>query len=308
MKKVDVIIIGAGPAGLSAAIYLKRYNISFVLLSFNVGGQVLDSGEIENYLGINGIAGFELSKKFFHHIHYFNIFIQKEKVININKKKENFFVHCESGNVYCSLSVLICIGCSYKKLNVEGEKEFKNKGLSYCTTCDGFFFKNQKVCIIGGGNSALDSALLMSRLTQQIIIINKNSIFKGEKMLLEKVKEKKIKIIYNALTKGFFGKKKIEKICYIDLLSNVKQFLNIDGVFVKIGMFVNSNFLFNFSHILNKYKEIEINHLNYTKEMGIFAAGDCTNIIYKQISIAVGEGAKAALSINNFLKRYKNKI
>ncbi len=175
-KHFDCIIIGGGPAGMSALIYLKRFNLNCLMIVSLTGGQTAVSGIIENYLGIININGIDLSNLFLKHCEILECNILNKYVNKITKNNNIFNIFVED-KIYFSKTILIATGSSYKLLNIPGENEFTNKGVSYCTTCDGYFFKNQKVVVIGGGNNALDSALTLSKLASKVTIINKNNIF-----------------------------------------------------------------------------------------------------------------------------------
>jgi thioredoxin reductase len=207
-----------------------------------------------------------------------------------------------SKNEYLSKTVIIATGSNPKKLNVPGEKEFYHKGVSYCYVCDMPLFAKKIVAIVGGGNSALESGILASKICQKAYIINKNPKFKGDKVLFEEVSKKEnVEIIYNALTQEIYGDEFVKGIKYLDQNTGEIKDLKVDGVFIHIGLKPNTDFAPDEWQIKNEYGEIIINELCQTKIPGLFAAGDVTNIPHKQIGIAVGQGIIAALEVARYL-------
>jgi thioredoxin-disulfide reductase len=296
----DSIVIGASAAGMSAGIYLKRQKLNFLILAKDIGGEMALSGIIENYPGFPLTNGVELTQKFKEHLEKYEIKPVMEEVIKI--EKENFFKVITSKNEYLSKTVIIATGSNPKKLNVPGEKEFYHKGVSYCSVCDMPLFPKKIVAIIGGGNSALESGILASKICQKAYIINKNPKFKGDKFLLEEVSKKEsVEIIYNALTQEIYGDEFVKGIKYLDQNTGEIKDLKVDGVFIHIGLKPNTDFVPDQWQIKNEYGEIIVNELCQTKIPGLFAAGDVTNIPHKQIGIAVGQGIIAALEVVRYL-------
>jgi thioredoxin-disulfide reductase len=300
----DSIVIGASAAGMSAGIYLKRQKLNFLILTKDIGGEMALSGIIENYPGFPLTNGVELTQKFKEHLEKYEIEPVMEEVIKI--EKENFFKVVTSKNEYLSKTVIIATGSNPKKLNVPGEKEFYHKGVSYCSVCDMPLFNKKIVAIIGGGNSALESGILASKICQKAYIINKNPKFKGDKVLFEEVSKKEnIEIIYNALTQEIYGNEFVKGIKYLDQNTGEIKDLKVDGVFIHVGLKPNTDFIPDEWQIKNEYGEIIVNELCQTKIPGLFAAGDVTNIPHKQIGIAVGQGIIAALEVVRYLNSQK---
>jgi len=296
----DSIIIGASAAGMSAGIYLKRQKLNFLILSKDIGGEMVLAGIIENYPGFPLINGVELTQKFKEHLEKYEIEPVMEEVIKI--EKENFFKVITSKNEYLSKTIIIATGSNPKKLNIPGEKEFYHKGVSYCSVCDMPLFNKKIVAIIGGGNSALESGILASKICQKAYIINKNPEFKGDKVLFEEVSKKEnVEIIYNALTQEIYGDEFVKGIKYLDQNTGEIKDLKVDGVFIHIGLKPNTDFVPDQWQIKNEYGEIIINELCQTKIPGLFAAGDVTSIPHKQIGIAVGQGIIAGLEVVRYL-------
>jgi thioredoxin-disulfide reductase len=300
----DSIVIGASAAGMTAGIYLKRQRLNFLILAKDIGGEMALSGIIENYPGFPLTNGVELTQKFKEHLEKYGIEPAMEEVVKI--EKENFFKVITTENEYLSKTVIIATGSNPKKLNVPGEKEFYHKGVSYCYVCDMPLFPKKIVAIIGGGNSALESGILASKICQKAYIINKNPKFKGDKILFEEVSKKEnIEIIYNALTQEIYGDEFVKGIKYLDQNTGEIKDLKVDGVFIHIGLKPNTDFVPDQWQIKNEYGEIIVNELCQTKIPGLFAAGDVTNIPHKQIGIAVGQGIIAALEVVRYLNSQK---
>jgi thioredoxin-disulfide reductase len=302
----DSIIIGASAAGISSAIYLKRRGINFLILAKDIGGEMALSGIVDNYPGIPKTTGLELTKKFKEHLESYGIEVINEEVIKLDKNNDLFVISTNKNNTYYSKTVIIATGSKPKKLNIPGEEEFYHKGVSYCSVCDMPLFKDKVVAIIGGGNSALEAGLMAADICKYAYIINKNPSFKGDKVLIEQLERKEnIKIIYNALTQEIYGDKFVKGIKYLDTVSNTIQDINVDGVFIHIGMKPNSEFIPDSWNVKNTYGEIIINKLCETNVTGLFAGGDVTDIPFKQIGIAVGHGIICALSTVNYLNKLK---
>lgn len=319
----DLIIIGASAAGVSAALYAQRRNLNFLLISEDIGGEVATSGEIENYLGFTHTDGIELSGKFKEQLAYNGIKHQEIRVEKVEKQQEFFLLHVkQNGNrvEFKAKTIIIATGAHPRELSVKGEKEFRNKGVSYCTICDGPLFKNKAVITIGGGNSGLESALMLENIASRAWLLQKGSRLSGDDVLIDKVTQSaKIQVIYNAgvyeifgdtFVKGLFYFERSEKKgsrrgrgSYKDTATSIEHKIEADGIFVHIGMIPNTSFIDFIEK--NKFGEIIINGLCQTNIPGIFAAGDVTNIPYKQISIAAGHGASAALAAVDFLNKLK---
>lgn len=302
-KMYDLIIIGGGPAGLAAAVYAARQKINFCMISKDIGGQTRWSSDVENYLGFHLVSGEQLVEKFEEHIKDYKIEVKSEDVNEIKKKNSGFIVKCSKKD-YETKTILIASGKKPRELNVKGEKEFRSRGVTYCATCDAPLFADKIVAVVGGGNAALDAAILLEKYAKKVYIITINDKMMGETGLLDKVKNsKKIEIIAKTSTKEIKGKKFVEK---IDVeKSGKKTELKVEGVFIEIGSIPSVDF--DKLTKKNKWNEIVIhddkaNYMsNLTSIKGIFAAGDCTDIPEKQIIVAAGEGVKAVLGVFKYL-------
>jgi thioredoxin-disulfide reductase len=300
----DSIIIGAGPAGISSAIYLKRRGLNFLIISENIGGELNFISDIKNYPGFKEIKGVELSKKFYEHLKDYDVEPILENVLKIEKNDKNFFVITKN-NKYQTKTIIIASGARPKKLNVPGEEEFSRKGISYCYICDLPLFKNKIVAIIGGGNSGVTASLEASDICKKVYLITNKDFLDCEKILSDELEKKKnVEIIKNASVKNFYGDKFLKGLIYLDKNGNEKN-LEVDGVFINIGLVPSSDFVPDEWGIKNERKEIIIDKYCKTKIDGIFAAGDITDLPYNQIGIAVGQGIISALSAIDYLNRLK---
>lgn len=294
----DLIIIGAGPAGITASVYAARKKMSLLVITKDIGGQTALSGDIENYTGYQFITGPDLATKFEEHMRKFDIALKEnEEVIEVKKIDDKIVVKTQKAS-YEAITVIIASGKRSRELNVPGEKEFKNKGLTYCATCDAPLFAGKVVAIIGGGNSALDAALQLIKISPHIYIINIAPKLTGDPIMREKIENSEIVDIFNsAQVTEIFGDKLVTGIRI--KREGKEEPLAVQGVFVEIGLIPNSEFAKDVKK--NPYGEIMVNFRNETNIAGIFAAGDVTDVPEKQIVIAAGEGSKAALSAFRYL-------
>ena len=313
----DLVIIGAAAAGSSAAIYAARRNLNLIVIAKDTGGEVALSGEVENFAGIESITGYELAKKFNDHVNAYNVPIEEGfEVTEIKQEKNHHIIVAKNilgeEKTYETKSVIIASGIHPRKLELPGEKEFKGKGVTYCTVCDGPLFKGKITTTIGAGNSALESALMLSTFVEKGYLLTKypdtpetNGGFpKGENILIDKVKKlKNIEIIYNTKTTEITGTNFVEKVLYTDIITHEEKEINTNGVMVHIGLIPNSDFVT--CGEKTKQKEIQINIRCETNCPGVFAAGDVTNVPFKQISIAAGQGAIAALSAIDYINKWE---
>jgi alkyl hydroperoxide reductase subunit F len=294
----DLIIIGAGPAGITAAVYAARKKMSFLVITQDIGGQAAWSGDIENYTGYQFVTGPELVSKFEEHMRKYRIDTKEsEAVIDIEPSGDAIKVKTGKG-LYEAKTVIIASGKVSKELGVPGEKEFKNKGLTYCATCDGPLFAGKDVAVIGGGNSALDAALQLIKIARKVYIINDTQKLGGDPVMRDKVESSGIVTVMNdARVTAITGDRMVGG---ISARFNGKEVaLAVEGVFVEIGLIPNSGFAGDIEK--NVHGEIRINGKNETNVPGVFAAGDVTDVPEKQIIIAAGEGSKAALSAFKYI-------
>jgi len=295
----DVAVVGAGPAGITAAVYAARKKLKTLVITKDVGGQAALSAEIENYTGFQFVTGPELAKKFEEHLKHFDIQALYDPAVCIRKENEVF--HIEAGQMtYMAKSVVMATGAKPSMLGVPGEKRLKNKGVTYCATCDGPLFTGMDVAIVGGGNSALDAALQMVNLAKKVYLITINDNLKGDELLIDKVKSlDKIELITNAETKEIQGEKFVDGI--IIEKKGTKRKIDVSGILIEIGWLPLKEPACDVEK--NKIGEIMVNAKCETNIDGFFAAGDVTDVPFKQIIVAAGQGCIASLSAFEYLSK-----
>jgi len=299
----DLIILGGGPAGLAAAVYAARKRIKTLLLSHDIGGQVNWTTGIENYLGYQFIEGSDLIAKFQEQVDQFPI-DQKigYKAIRVKKIDGGFEVDSESGDTYQTKAVIIATGKRPRRLNIPGEMELTGRGVTYCAVCDGPVFAGQRVAVIGGGNSALEAALDMVKIADWVDLISLTPLT-GDAVLIERLKQaENITISIEQQIERILGKDLVEGVMVKDIATGQSRTINVSGIFIEIGLSPNADEVKGLIE-LNGIGEIPVNCGSETSVPGLFAAGDVTNVPEKQIVIAAGEGAKAALAAHRFLQR-----
>ncbi|MEK6837090.1 MAG: FAD-dependent oxidoreductase [Nanoarchaeota archaeon] len=314
----DLVIIGGGPAALAAAVYAARQKISFIVVTENIGGQTAISADIENYLGFPATNGADLTSFFEKHISKYGVEVKEgEKAVDIQKSGKGFVVKTKTATAaseYETKTVLIASGKKPRKLNIPGEDRLYGKGVTYCATCDAPIFSGKDVAIIGGGNSAMDAALLAEKYSGKVYIININTELRGDAVMLGSIKKsRKITIFNNSLTTEVLGDKTVSGVSFrqgnkgtaapLSTLGRSEKTISVQGVFVEIGYIPSVDF--DKLTEKNKWNEIIIHEENFMTNMtsvpGIFAAGDVTDVPEKQIIVAAGEGVKAVLSVFKYL-------
>lgn len=299
----DLIIVGAGPAGITASVYAARKRMNLLVITKDIGGQTALSGDIENYTGYQFITGPELTAKFEEHMRKYGIELREnEEVIEVIKKDNAVLVKTDKDS-YEAKTAIIASGKRSRELDVPGEEEFKNRGLTYCATCDGPLFAEKDVAVIGGGNSALDATLQLIKIAKHIYLINITPDLTGDAIMQEKVKESdNATVLNNTRVTAILGDKMVNGI-KIKNSAGKEKILAVQGVFVEIGLIPNSEFAKELEK--NEQGEIKVNSRNQTNIPSIFAAGDVTDVPEKQIIVAAGEGAKAALEAFRYLSEHK---
>ncbi len=298
----DLIVIGAGPAGITASVYAARKKMDFLVISKDIGGQTAWSGDIENYTGYQFITGPELASKFEEHMRQYNITVKENEEVREVKKLNNIISVTSDKGAYEAKTVIIASGKRTKELNASGEKEFKNRGLTYCATCDAPLFSGKDVAVIGGGNSGLDAALQLMRIARHVYLINIAPQITGDPIMEELVRKSNIvTVLNNTQVTRVMGDKFVTGITIKK--QDKEETLAVGGVFVEIGLMPNSEFAKDIGK--NEFKEIKVNSRNETNVPGIFAAGDVTDVPEKQIIIAAGEGSKACLSAFRYLVQHR---
>ncbi len=308
-RTLDCIIVGAGPAGMSAAVYAARRKVDTLVITDNIGGQTNWSADIENYLGYEFMSGYELSQKFYQHLKKFDDqndvydleVLQGDPVAKIEKRDGIFQVTTNQGRVFTSRTVILACGARPRMLNIPGEEKFIGRGVTFCATCDGPLYRNKTIAVIGGGNSAMEAVMYLAKLAKFIHLITINEDLRGEQALIDEVKKlDNVKVYYSTETLEVIGGDKVEKIKVRDKNSGEEYEIEVEGIFEEIGYTPNSDFVKDLVEV-NAKGEVVIDEYNRTSVPGIFAAGDVSSVPYKQIVVAAGEGAKALLSVYNYL-------
>ncbi|PYE37935.1 alkyl hydroperoxide reductase subunit F [Psychrobacter fozii] len=304
LEQQDVTIIGAGPAGVAAAIYTARKGLKVTMVADRIGGQVKDTQDIENLISVPLTNGTDLSNNFVKHLHEYNITLKEHvSVKEISETEdENYRIHLNTGEMFETRSIILATGAQWRKLGVPGEDENIGKGVAFCAHCDGPFFKGKDVSVVGGGNSGIEAAIDLSGIVKHVTVFEFADDLKADQVLINKAKEKaNIDIITSAATKEIKATDgKVSSIVYEDRNSGDTKELDLAAVFVQIGLVPNTGFIKGFVD-LNRFGEIEIDERCRTDRKGIFACGDVTTVPFKQINIAMGEGSKAALSAFEYL-------
>lgn len=291
----DVIIIGSGPAGMTAGIYAVRREMKTLIIGKETGGQLVWANEIENYPGFDLITSYELIDRIKTQTAKAGATMISDEVKKIEKDKDGYFIVFTGRESYTAKTVIITLGLSPRRLAVPGEVEFNGKGVSYCANCDGPFYKNKTVAVIGGGNSALDAAELMSKIASKVYLIHRNDVFKAFDSLVTEVKAREnIEIILNSGIKEITGQNKAEMITINDQQSGLERKIQIDGVFVEIGRIASTDLVAQFVD-RDKNNQIIVTTKMETRTPGLFAAGDVVSCEFKQITIAMGQATIAAL-------------
>lgn len=292
---------------MTAGVYAARKKLKTLIISKDIGGQASWSSDIENYLGFSMITGPDLVKKFEDHLDEFKedleLRISISGIKDIKKKGKNFVITTGDGKSETAKAIIIAGGKVPRMLGITGEKEFLNRGVAYCAYCDGPLFKGKDVAIIGGGNSALDSVLNLCKLVKQIYIINITKELNGDKVMIDKVMDlPHVRVMNNTEAVAIEGEKTVSSIRIKSRDGGLQKDLPVSGVFIEVGSLPATDYLKGLVK-LNKHSEIIIDEYNMTSVAGIFAAGDITTVIEKQIITAAGEGAKAAIQASQYLAK-----
>jgi len=299
----DLVIVGGGPAGITAGIYAARKKLDTLLITEDFVGQTGMAFNIENYPGFKSIRGMDLITRMKEHLEEFDIQTEKDKVGRVKKKNGDFHLTTKKGGKFKSKAVIVATGRDPRPLEVPGEKEFMGKGVGYCVTCDGPLYSGKKVAVVGGGNCGLEAALELGAYTEHVYLLEICEESPGDELLQERVRQKEnIDLLLRAKTKEIKGEKMVASLVYEDLEAGKEKEIEVAGVFIEVGYVPATGFLNDLVEF-NERDEVKINaRTNMTKTEGLFGAGDVTNIPYKQMVVAAGEGAKAALSAYKYLR------
>jgi alkyl hydroperoxide reductase subunit F len=299
MALLDLVIIGSGPAGMTAAIYAKRKGLSLLVIADTVGGQVAKTGNVDNYPGYNSIPGPMLTSLMKKQLDGLGVDLKLSRVLKLEQLGPGFKVTVSDGHTYDSKAVVIASGSRWKELNVPGEAEYQNRGVSYCTTCDGPLYAGMEVAVVGGGNTAGEAVLDLLNLVPKIYMIVRSTL-KADKVVVDRIMESgKVTVLAGYTVDRINGKDFLES---IDIVSGSgeRRTLSVGGVFVEVGLVPNVEFARGLVK-LNERDEIIVDDHCRTSAPGIFAAGDVTDVPQKQIVVAAGEGAKAAMSAYTYI-------
>ncbi|AVZ78481.1 alkyl hydroperoxide reductase subunit F [Zoogloeaceae bacteirum Par-f-2] len=300
----DVLVIGGGPAGAAAAIYAARKGIRTGVVAERFGGQVMDTLGIENFISVKYTEGPKLVASLEEHVKEYEVDVMNLQRVAALVPGENLHqVQLENGAVLQAKAVIIATGARWREMNVPGEKEFRGKGVAYCPHCDGPLFKGKRVAVIGGGNSGVEAAIDLAGVVAHVTLLEFADTLRADAVLQKKLYSlPNVTVIKNAQTTEVTGTDKVNGLVYKDRLSGQMQRIELEGVFVQIGLLPNTDFLKGTLE-LTRFGEVVVDVKGQTSVSGVFAAGDCTTVPYKQIVIAMGEGAKAALSAFDHLIR-----
>ena len=301
VNKWDLLVIGGGPAGLNAALYAKRKGLIVGVIADEIGGQLNNTTAVDNYLGFNFIEGEQLSNTFLDHVNQIDIPILKGvKVKSVHKESHDFTVTLSGGKSYVSKTLLMATGGNPRKLDIPGEKEYANKGVTYCATCDAPFFKDKHVIVAGGGNSAAEGVLDLVPWASKITVVHRSQ-WRADQVLLSKLENiEKLTVHLETQIQEVIGEERMKGVKVLDKRTNKEKVIEADGLLIEIGNVPNNHLI---EHLVetNAQGEVYVDEHQKTSLEGLYAAGDLTTQAYKQIIIAAAEGAKADLAINHYL-------
>jgi len=304
-KIYDVLIIGGGPAGMTAAVYCMRKGVDTAIIIKSIGGQVAETSSIENYLGYKYINGVELVDKFKEQVYQFSIGYEEGQGVTLIEDGDFKKVTLEDGRVIQSKALIIASGKTWKKLGVPDEQRLTGKGVAYCTICDAPLFAGKKVVVAGGGNSGVESAIDLASVASEVVIVQLLDELTADKILLDKLESfSNVKVIFGSVVTEITGEDRVREVTIRQTVTGEVSKISADGIFVEIGLDPNSTFARGVVE-MNSSCEILVDSRCATNREGIFAAGDVTSVPFKQIIIAGGEGAKAALSACEYILKRK---
>ncbi|MGI4857820.1 MAG: alkyl hydroperoxide reductase subunit F, partial [Janthinobacterium lividum] len=307
-EQFDVLVVGGGPAAAAAAIYAARKGIRTGVVAERFGGQVLDTLAIENFVSVQETEGPKFAAALEQHVKSYDVDIMDlQRAESLVKGQKNIEIKLANGAVLTSKTVILATGARWREINVPGEREYRNHGVAYCPHCDGPLFKGKRVAVIGGGNSGVEAAIDLAGIVADVTLIEFGTELRADAVLQKKLRSLgNVTIIMNAQTSEITGDgKKVNGLAFKERSSGETKHIALEGVFVQIGLVPNTEWLKD-SVALSRHGEIQVDAKGQTSVPGVFAAGDVTTVPYKQIVIAVGEGAKAALSAFDHLIRHSD--
>jgi len=299
----DVLVVGGGPAGASAAIYAARKGIRTGVVADRFGGQILDTATIENFISVKSTDGPKLAASLEEHVKEYDVDVMNLQLAKRLKKKEFIEIELENGAVLKSKTVILSTGARWRDIGVPGEAEFRNKGVAYCPHCDGPLFEAKDIAVIGGGNSGVEAAIDLAGIVKSVTVLEFSDELKADSVLQDRLNSlSNVTVLKNVQTKEITGTDSVNGLTYINRETNEEGHIELEGVFVQIGLVPNTDWLGD-SVERNKFGEIVVNKRGETNVPGVFAAGDCSDSAHKQIIIAMGTGATASLSAFDYLVR-----
>lgn len=315
--KYDVIIVGGGPAGLTAALYCARYGLDVVIITKTIGGLVAEAPLVDDYLGLPEISGNDLVERFTKHVKKYNVPIVIDEVLDVFKREPGDLYWCVKlkniGSILCSYAIILAVGSEKRKLGVPGENEFLGKGVSYCAICDGPLYRGKDVAVIGGGNSAFTSALFLANLANKVYLIHRRSSFRAFKVYVDAaMNNPRIEILTDTVVKEIIGKEVVEGVKIINLKTNEESFLRVSGIFVEIGLNPPTDFFKKIGIKVDEEGRAVVNIDKSTSLPGIYVVGDAAGGPYKykleQIITAAADGAIAADAVSKYVALLKPTI
>jgi len=296
----DVTIIGAGPAGLSAAIYAQRKGLKTLVVGSRIGGQVLDTSAIENYPGFSSISGEGLVQQFQNHIKSLQVTVEQLEVAEISTRDHTKILHLTDGREIRSKTIIIASGSHHRQLGVPGEGRLKGRGVVYCAICDGPFFQDRRVMVAGGGNAAVEAVIDLAKIAKEVIIVHRSQL-RADDILIKRMQQlENVEIYLETTIEEILGDTMLEGIRVLKRDTGEEMIIQGDGLFIEIGYQPNTT-IFQNTLNMNEKGEIIVDSLLQTSISGIFAAGDVAESLYKQVVISAGDGAKAALAANDYI-------
>lgn len=306
MQNWDVIVVGAGPAGLTAGMYAARRNMSAIVLEAKeIGGQMTATSLIENYPGFpEGIDGHALSDKMQEQTKKHGVKIEMESVVSINKDKDQFSVRLASGKEYASKAIIIATGAAFRKLDIKNHDALIGKGLSYCTLCDGPLFKKKTVAVVGGGSAAVSAALYLEKIAKKVYLIHRRDELRAEEALIKKIKGSTVELVWFKIIDAVAGTDRLEKITLKDTKTGELTEMEMEGLFIEIGAAPSTELVRGIGIKISEKGHVLVNPKQETNVPGVYAAGDVTGRL-AQISVAVGDATVASVSAYEYIHLQK---
>jgi len=303
----DLVVIGAGPGGLTAALYAARQGLKVIVLSSGAaGGQMITTMNIENYPGFDRISGKDLSEKMLEQAKKHGAEVKNCDIVKLTREGKELGVLTAKGNNYKARAIVIATGAKYKNLGIPGEEELLGRGVSYCTTCDGPFFKDKTVAVVGGGDTALTSALFLANIAKKVYIIHRRDEFRGSQALVDGLDEKGVEKVMDSASVEVKGDKIVTGLVVENMKTHEKKELGVDGVFINIGVAPTTAVAESIGVELDENNYVKVNAGMQTNIPGVFAAGDITGNV-RQIVTAAGEGAIAGLNAYKYIRAQEGK-